>query len=70
MAVFVHFKRGVGAQKYLHGRVAGGDSAVIRFPRGFQQHIIFHGVQFDRHMRKSPESVGNANSFHQTARAD
>ncbi len=50
----LHTSNAALAQKYFaHGRVAGGDSAVIRFPRGFRS-IFFHGVQFDRHMRKLP----------------
>ncbi len=46
-----HFKCRVGAEVFAHGRVARGNSAVIRFPCGFQQHV-FHGVQFDRHVRE------------------
>ena len=58
-----HFKRGVGAEVFAHSRVAGGNSAVIRFPRRFQQHV-FHGVQFDRHMRKLLlNQLETANSF-------
>ena len=46
-----HFKCRVGAEVFAHGRIARGNGTVIRFPCGFQQHV-FHGVQFDRHMRK------------------
>ncbi len=46
-----HFKRGVGAEVFAHCRIARSDGAVIRFPCRFKQHV-FHGIQFDRHMRE------------------
>ena len=46
-----HLERGVGAEVFTHCRVTRSNGAVIRFPCGFQQHV-FHGIQFDRHVRE------------------